>query len=68
MTDEREPCMTCRGVGKLREQECPRCHGMGLQLVRNGSRFIECEKCNGRGVIGDRTCPECDGEGEVEKE
>ena len=49
------PCMTCRGMGKVRAQQ-------GLFVIER-----PCPHCHGRGQVLEKPCFDCRGEGRVDK-
>ena len=59
---KRKACEECKGTGRLAEDDCDDCNGMGT--FTHGRHEYECEECEGTGRIKDVYCFKCNGQGE----
>lgn len=63
-----EPCDTCNGSG-LGDggsyQQCPVCHGTGMEIKVNGymQQMSTCRNCGGSGTVATKVCDTCHGSG-----
>lgn len=64
----RKVCVSCKGTGAKDPvkdiQNCPVCHGQGMQIIQQGFAIFQmpCSKCGGHGKTIKNTCPKCSGQ------